>query len=378
MSNTFKHIPVLDGIRAYAVLMICFVHFFQVDEVSLYEGNKYLGVLFFKISQIGLKGVELFFILSGFLITGILMNSKASPNFFKTFYLRRFIRIFPLYYFVLTISFLVLPNLINVDDAGRDVIKQQGWLWTYLSNFSGFLTHTSSWDASINFPSFGHFWSLCVEEHFYVFWPFLIYFSNDKWLPRLMWSFVGLSIFSVLFVYIFDDFIPILKWSTIQYSGVLSLGGLISYYRNIPIRYNQIIAISKKLILPSGILFLLVNFIPRQYEIHNVLTFYTSIFFFSFFLVLSLEGGNTTRGLFDHKFLYFIGKISYGIYVYHFLLKPYFKTYIYETIKIYIHNGIVSSFIYTVMATLISILIAWLSWQFFEKPILKLKRYFSY
>lgn len=374
---TSKHIPILDGIRAYAVLMVCIVHFFQVDESSLYDTNQYLGVFLFKFSQIGLKGVELFFILSGFLITGILINSKKSPNFFKTFYLRRFIRIFPLYYFVLAISFLVLPYFINVDTAGKDVIKQQAWLWTYTSNLSGFFNQ-SSWDASLNFPSFGHFWSLCVEEHFYIFWPFLIYFSSEKWLTRIMWSLVALSVFSVIFVYVFGDLIPVLKWSTIRCSGVLSIGGLISYYRQNTLQYNRIIKISKKLILPFGILFVLVNFIPRIYEIHDVLTFYTSVLFFVFVLVISLEENKIMSNLFNHKSLYFIGKISYGIYVYHGLLRPYFKTYIYENMQQYINNGIVCSLLFTGIATSISIVIAWISWQLIESPVLKLKKYVNY
>ena len=160
--NNLKHIPILDGIRAYAVLLVCLVHFFQVDEAGLYEANKYLGILLFKVSQLGLRGVELFFILSGFLITGILMETKKSPRYFTTFYARRFLRIFPLYYFVLFVAFYIVPNFIAVDEAGQQVISKQVWLWTYTSNIS-WLWGQGGWDASLNFPHFGHFWSLCVE-----------------------------------------------------------------------------------------------------------------------------------------------------------------------------------------------------------------------
>ena len=75
-----KHIPVLDGIRAYAILMVCLVHFFQVDETGLYSSHKYLGVFLYKLSQLGLKGVELFFMLSGFLISGIVPKKAKSTT----------------------------------------------------------------------------------------------------------------------------------------------------------------------------------------------------------------------------------------------------------------------------------------------------------
>jgi peptidoglycan/LPS O-acetylase OafA/YrhL len=117
--SSSKHIPILDGIRAYAVLLVCLVHFFQVNESGLYQTNRLLGIFLFKVSQLGLKGDVLFFILSGFLITGILLDSKKSPKYFTTFYARRFLRIFPLYYFVLFVSFAVLPKLYLVD-PGRN------------------------------------------------------------------------------------------------------------------------------------------------------------------------------------------------------------------------------------------------------------------
>ena len=163
-----KHIPILDGMRAYAVLMVCICHFFPNDEIALYNANKYLGIFLFKLSDAGNKGVELFFLLSGFLITGILLDSKNSARYFRTFYLRRFIRIFPLYYFILVISFFILPNFLKIDHLANLVIQKQIWLWTYTSNLSEFFGKWT-WNTDHTFPWFGHFWSLCVEEQFYLF-----------------------------------------------------------------------------------------------------------------------------------------------------------------------------------------------------------------
>lgn len=372
-----KHLPILDGVRAYAVLLVCLVHFFQVDESGLYEANRLLGTLLFKVSQLGLRGVELFFILSGFLITGILLETKKSARYFTTFYARRFLRIFPLYYFVLFISFLVLPHLMQIDTAGREVIGKQAWLWTYTSNLSGFFGQ-GGWDASLNFPSFGHFWSLCVEEHFYILWPLLIYVTSEKLLPRIMWGIVFFSAASVLFVYFNRDLIPILKWSTFRCAGVLSLGGLISFYWKRPEIFNNLLRTAKRFVWPAGLIFLIVNFIQRKYEIHDVATYFTSVTFFALLLIVSLGKNNLTNKLFNHKPLYFIGKISYGIYVYHGMLRPFFVNYIYGGLNSLIPNGILATLIYTIICTAISITIAWLSWNLIEGPILKLKKIVNY
>jgi len=372
-----KHIPILDGIRAYAVLMVCMLHFFQVDESRLYEANHFLGMFMFKFSQIGLRGVELFFILSGFLITGILLESKKSPYYFTTFYARRFLRIFPLYYFVLAVSFFVLPHILIIDTAGQDVIQKQSWLWTYTSNLSGFFGQ-GNWDASLNFPSFGHFLSLSVEEHFYIFWPLLFYFASEKWLPRIMWTIVAISAFSTLFVFFEGDSIPILRWSTIRCSGVLSLGGLIAWYMRNPPEFEKINRISCKVILPLAILFLLANILPRQSKFHDLVTFFTSVLFFGTILVVTLNGDKITNSFFNHKPLFFIGKISYGIYVYHGMLRPYFKVYVYENLHLVIRNTIIASTIYTIICTAISVLLAWISWTLIESPILGFKTRFKY
>lgn len=372
-----KHIPVLDGIRAYAVLLVCLVHFFQVDETALYETHKYLGIFLFKISQIGLRGVELFFLLSGFLITGILLDSKKSETFFKSFYARRFLRIFPLYYFVLAVSFILLPQIIEVDEPGKLVINNQAWLWTYNSNLSYYFEF-SGWDASTNFPSFGHFWSLSVEEHFYIFWPLIIYFTKEKWISKVLIGITLGSLAIVLFDYFSEGLIPILKWSTFKGAGVLSIGGLIALNRRNSFNWLRLTKFAKQIIIPAGILFLASNFIPRKYELLDTASFLTSILFFTLLIITAIDGNKITNKLFSHKWLYLIGKISYGIYIYHGLLRPYFKECFYEGILYQINNGIIVSIIYTIVCTAISIIISWISWTIIEKPVLKLKRFFNY
>src|SRR5215470_18051066 len=100
------HLPGLDGVRGLAILMVMAVHF--VGDATPHNFGERLAV---KLGSYGVLGVDLFFVLSGFLITGLLLDSKGDPHYFRNFYARRTLRIFPLYYTVLALLFLALPRL---------------------------------------------------------------------------------------------------------------------------------------------------------------------------------------------------------------------------------------------------------------------------
>src|SRR6185503_15568764 len=123
-----------------------------------------------KITGYGVWGVDLFFVLSGFLITGILLETKGRPGYFRNFYIRRTLRIVPLYYAVLALLFFVLPigMFAQYDASLLQMHSVQGWLWSYLSNYR------LGPETSFSIPYVSHFWSLAVEEHFYLLWPTVI------------------------------------------------------------------------------------------------------------------------------------------------------------------------------------------------------------
>src|SRR3954467_8703188 len=102
-----SHIPALDGIRGLAVLLILYCH------ATVIEPGGALGKLFLSTARISWAGVDLFFVLSGFLITGILFDAKSKPHFFRNFYARRTVRIFPLYYAFLFVTLLILPAVLS-------------------------------------------------------------------------------------------------------------------------------------------------------------------------------------------------------------------------------------------------------------------------
>jgi len=166
------HHPALDGLRGVAVLMVLAFHFLHIDG----EGGVVERALL-SATRTGWAGVDLFFVLSGFLITGILLDARGGPSYFRAFYARRVLRIFPLYYAYLAVLFLALPLLFPSLDVKRET---QGWLWSYLGNV--LFAREGGFQAS---PFTGHFWSLAVEEQFYLAWPLLVWMLPRKRLAVL-------------------------------------------------------------------------------------------------------------------------------------------------------------------------------------------------
>lgn len=147
------HIAALDGVRGIAVLLVL-AHNFNLIEGARSLLARATGLAL----NSGWLGVQLFFALSGFLITGILLDTRGADNYWSAFLARRALRIFPLYYAVLITAF-VLARVAGYSLQGSE---HQVWLWTYLANFA----------PSVN--GFSHFWSLSVEEQFYLVWPLLV------------------------------------------------------------------------------------------------------------------------------------------------------------------------------------------------------------
>jgi len=151
-----KHVPVLDGIRGLAILLVL-IHHFAIAGVTL--PDSFPGRVAQGLTQSAWIGVDLFFVLSGFLITGILYDTRESLNYFRAFYARRFLRIFPLYYgFLFVVMAFTRP--LQIDWGGRQFLYL-----TYLDN-ALIVKHVFSQPLS-PFFNLNYLWSLAVEEQFY-------------------------------------------------------------------------------------------------------------------------------------------------------------------------------------------------------------------
>ncbi|MBI5289673.1 MAG: acyltransferase, partial [Chloroflexi bacterium] len=172
-TDTRDHIPALDGLRGLAVLLVLFNHA-QVEIVlrmTAPADRAWVDQLTLKIWSAWWSGVDLFFVLSGFLITRILLQAKSGPGYFRTFYARRALRIFPLYYLFL----VFLMALTHWRDATYlntygGLFRHQVWFWSYLSNYP--LALSRVFDIQ-GFPA-THLWTLAIEEQFYLVWPLIV------------------------------------------------------------------------------------------------------------------------------------------------------------------------------------------------------------
>ena len=168
-----SHVPALDGLRGLAVLLVV--------PHNVNTGAQGLARVVTFPAGAGWIGVQLFFVLSGFLITRNLLASRGSGNYYRSFFARRILRIFPLYFLFLFVALIVLPSTGLEGAQYRHDRSHQIWLWTFLVNWT--------LPFGPNVAGFGQFWSLCVEEQFYAIWPTVV----AKWARRLLALCVALA-----------------------------------------------------------------------------------------------------------------------------------------------------------------------------------------
>lgn len=165
--------PRLDGLRGLAIALVMLYH---TTHFGLQRGP--VAVALGVLPSVGWSGVDLFFVLSGFLITGILLRSKASSTYYRAFYARRVLRIFPLYYAVLALFLIAVPRIelfSHFDFFWNPGAERQGfWYWIYLSNLK--LALAGAWQNQMLDLT----WSLAIEEHFYLLWPFVVHRCDER------------------------------------------------------------------------------------------------------------------------------------------------------------------------------------------------------
>jgi len=173
------HVIPLDGLRGLAILLVLLLHF--TTDMTPPDGSLAASVR--AAFQVGWIGVDLFFVLSGFLITGILTDNKGGGRYFSAFYARRALRILPVYFLAVFAAFHLLPRLFQGFDTGG--VRTEAAFWLFFQNFKELPYQLSR--------TVGHFWSLAIEEQFYLMWPLVVFFTSRSTARRIALATVVLS-----------------------------------------------------------------------------------------------------------------------------------------------------------------------------------------
>ena len=352
-----EHYPALTGLRGLAILLVVLYHNFT----------------FIPFLNYGWLGVDLFFVLSGFLITDILLNSRNAKNYFKNFYARRILRIFPLYYLVLIFFLIIFPLIKNFPLDLRFYTKNQWWYWFYLENWV-FTFKFDGKGAALN-----HFWSLAVEEQYYLVWPFIVLFiKNAKVL--LSCCLLALIIIILARLYIWSNYneydINRLFLFT-RIDGIL-IGSMLAivYYINQGLLRKYFTA----LILLLAAFNFTVYFLKKNqdFPVWAIAGYTTFSAIFAILVYESIKKENKIINvIFTNSILSFLGKYSYGFYIFHWPVYLIFSKYVYPWIIN--HTGFSnysSKLIASILATLAGLLISICSYYGFERHFLKLKKMF--
>jgi peptidoglycan/LPS O-acetylase OafA/YrhL len=360
------HSAALDGLRGLAVLLVVVFHIFQVESTP--TPTQTLPRLLYMTTRLGQTGVDLFFVLSGFLITGILFDTKGAPRYFRNFYGRRTVRIFPLYYGVLVVALLVVPRLFGPRDLGIHPL----WLWTYTANLPMSAGAEATW--------FGHFWTLAIEEQFYLVWPAVVFAFGRTTLMRVclgciagaavcrvLAEWVGISSFS--FTLCRMDSLTLGAWLALAARGPEGLRG----WRTMAMGT----ALATALVMTP--LYILKTGTGDAWV--QVVKFTTIAVFHGALLALAITAPprTWTGRLFRCAPLCGLGRYSYGMYVYH----PFVIAWLARALA----SNRLGPLGFSPAAGLglrfgaifsLSFGAAWLSWHLYEKPLLGLKAYFAY
>ena len=343
--------------RGLAILLVIFYHNFG-----------FINYFFF-----GWLGVDLFFVLSGYLITDILIKTLHEPNFLRNFYVRRTLRIFPLYYLTLIIFLAVFPILqVHVEGLSY-FLKNQFWLWAYLQN----------WLFIIKPPGnnllLTHLWSLAVEEQFYLIWPFIILaIKKEKTLFFFMLGllFTIMALRYYIWIYKIENFAYFNLYTFSRIDGIC-IGSMLALIRIFNKDFLR--KFTPFIVFTLAALNFLFYFFNKKSEFTlpfmAIVGYTTFAVLFGLLVNQGIERNNKLiMTLFDNRLLKFFGRISYSLYVFHWPIHLLAFPYIMIWVSNYVQDQMASKTLSALISTLVGIFISAISFRYFESFFLNLKK----
>ncbi|HEY2804496.1 MAG TPA: acyltransferase [Gemmatimonadales bacterium] len=372
----YGHLPALDGLRGVLVWFVALRHFNDLWNPSTPKEHIYSFFV-----HLSITALDVFFAMSGFLITGILLESKGKQFYFRNFYIRRTLRIFPVYYAFLFVWFILLPLVVRDPHAPfRQPALVQVWYWTYTTNFMIALR------AAPFAPGTYHFWSLAYEEQFYFLWPAVVFLCSRKALIRFT---IGAFFFALLF----RTASMLLGWPYEAgflllpgHIDPLALGCLLALVAHDPSWRERISkwaapAWMASFAVIAGIIVSTEHFLPEQPVVRTIgMTASAICAAATIVIVASLTVGSWPHRFLASKPMVQLGTYSYAWYILHYPVRQLTELLGLHEIQFtkWLHIRLLGQLVYTAFLTALAVVAAALSWHLLEKRMLKLKRLFPY
>jgi len=341
-----QKIPQLDAVRGLAILLVILHN----------VGEKFPAFPLRWVFSNGWMGVDLFFVLSGFLITGILLETKQSEGYFKNFYARRCLRIWPLYYSLIFFMFVVIPFL-KPSEAHTVFEKSSPW-WAYPLFLQNILIPNSTLAAG----PLGVTWSLAIEEQFYLLWPLVVRFCSSTQIRRIAIAEICLSpalrfYLSLHHVFLYTN--VFCRLDGLMAGALLALA--VHWESFLPSKFIKAAWISFFVAVPLALL-------TESVNARWIVFSFSSAASASFVYLSLFSTQKWFQAVMTNRFLIYTGTISYGLYLLHKI--PFGMVQLDQVQR--------HPFLYLTIIFVGSYALAVLSWNLLEKPFLKLKRFFDF
>jgi peptidoglycan/LPS O-acetylase OafA/YrhL len=338
-------IPQLDAIRGLAVLLVL------LHNTDIYP-SPHLGF----ISANGWMGVDLFFVLSGFLITGILVDTKESKGYFKNFYARRCLRIWPLYYSALLFMFVIVPLLRPSEAQTIFEVRSSPW-WSYPLFLQNFLVPIPAAATGL----LGVTWSLAVEEQFYLVWPLVVRFCGEAQLRKIAIAVICTS--PALRYYLSLHQVDIYSNTFCRLDGLMAGALLALVVRSSSFLPSKFVTAAWITLFVAAPLALLIDRPHVRWMVFSLVAL--AAVSFVYLVLFSKQSG--LQAILTSRFLVYTGTISYGIYLLQKIPFDAAKAFHFDQ----------HQFLALPITTAATYALAVLSWNLLEKPFLRLKRFFE-
>ncbi|WP_276134052.1 acyltransferase family protein [Polluticoccus soli] len=357
-----RHFHTFDALRFFAFLKVFLLHV----PIIAFPWFNY-------VRAGGGIGVQFFFVLSGFLITYIICEEKARTGQLnlKNFFVRRILRIWPLYYLMVAVAYItpyILEHFLHLPSSGEGY-RPNIWVSVlFLENYKMMATGQHA-----NVSPLSVMWTLCIEEHFYIVWGLLLYYLNLKDLPKLIVACLLAGLVCRM-VYVANNIPTSDLFTNIDLFayGAIPAYLLIAKGEQVDVAINKIPYWAKLMFIVSLLLTILVC---SQYKTDKDYVAITSLLglLFSLLIMLILPENNRLK-IGDKNVLSRAGVYTYGLYLYHTLVINLLKQ-VYSKQNISLDNA-ASAIAFFVLALTATLLCSVLSYYLFEKPFLRLKKYF--